>query len=60
MEYAYPHFRRELLREDAAFSHGPKPGEPLPDFTLSRPEGGRLSKRDLAGKPFVLIFASVT
>lgn len=60
MDYAYPHFRRELLREDAAFSHGPGPGERLPDFDLPTADGGRLTKRDLAGKPFVLIFSSFT
>ncbi|GAC1299505.1 MAG: hypothetical protein NVS2B9_00580 [Myxococcales bacterium] len=60
MDYRYEHFKKELLQEDAAFSHGPGPGDPLPDFDLPTVEGGRLRKRDLAGKPFVLIFASIT
>ena len=60
MEYRYEHFRRELLSEDASFTHGPRPGEPFPDFDLPTTEGGRLSKHELAGGPFALIFASVT
>lgn len=60
MDYRYEHFKKELLQEDSSFSHGPRPGEPLPDFDLPTVDGGRLRKRDLAGKPFVLIFASIT
>lgn len=60
MEYGYEHFRKELLKEDSSFSHGQRLGEPLPDFDLPTVDGGRLRKRDLAGQPFVLIFASFT
>ena len=60
MDYRYEHFRKELLQADASFSHGPRTGEPMPDFDLPTLEGGRLRKRDLAGQPFVLIFASFT
>ena len=60
MEYRYEHFKRQLLAEDSSFSHGPRTGEPFPEFNLPTTEGGRLSKRDLAGAPFVIIFASFT
>jgi hypothetical protein len=40
-----------------AFSYGPRTGEPLPDLDLPTVDGGRLSKRDLAGKPFALATA---
>lgn len=60
MEYAYPHFRRELLREDASFQGGPAPGDPFPDFDLPRLGGGRLRRGELLGRPFLFLFASFT
>ncbi|MCO5168753.1 MAG: hypothetical protein M9894_20630 [Planctomycetes bacterium] len=60
MEYSYPHFQRELLREDSSFTGGPTPGQPLPDFDLPTIDGGRLRRSDLAGRPFALLFGSFT
>jgi Iodothyronine deiodinase len=60
MEYLYPHFKRAFFADDARFTAGPRPGEPMPDFDLATLAGPRLSKRDLAGKPFLLGFGSYT
>ena len=61
MEYRYPHFRRQLLMEDRAFSGGPGPGRPMPDFDLPTTDGGRLRKADFVGqRPLLLIFGSIT
>lgn len=60
MEYRYPHFKRELLREDSSFAAGAAPGQPLPDFDLPTTAGGRLRKQDVFGKPLLLIFGSYT
>src|ERR671935_497191 len=60
MEYRYPHFQRELLFEDMNWRGGPKPGERMPDFDLATADGGRIRKGDLAGKPWLLSFGSVT
>ncbi len=60
MEYLYPHFKRELLAEDSAFTAGPRPGEAIPSLDLATLEGPRLRKQDLAGKPFLLEFGSYT
>jgi Iodothyronine deiodinase len=60
MDYLYPHFKRSFLVEDAKFTAGPRPGEPMPDFDLATLAGPRLRKRDLAGKPFLLGFGSFT
>jgi hypothetical protein len=60
MEYRYPHFKRELLGEDSSFVNGAAPGQPLPDFDLPTTDGGRLRKRDLLGKPLLLILGSYT
>lgn len=60
MEYRYPHFKRELLREDSSFVGGAAPGQPLPDFDLPTTAGGRLRKQALLAKPLLLIFGSYT
>lgn len=60
MEYAYAHFQRELLREDATFTGGPGSGDPLPAFDLPTTDGRRLTKAELTGRPFVLLFGSFT
>ncbi len=60
MEYRYPHFKRELFGEDSSFNGGAVPGQPLPDFDLPTTDGGRRRRRDLLGKPLLLIFASYT
>ena len=60
MEYRYPHFKRELLGEDSSFTGGAAPGQPLPDFDLPTTDGRHLRKRDLLGKPLLLIFGSYT
>lgn len=61
MEYRYARFRRELLKEDAAFSAGPAPGDPMPDFDLPTADGGRVRKEDFTGhRPLLLILASYT
>ncbi len=42
-------------------STGPKVGAPAPDFTLSTPDGKRISMQAFrAGKPMVLVFGSFT
>lgn len=61
MEYRYPHFKRELLFHDFAFESGPKPGEDMPDFTLSTADGGQVRKSDFLGdRPLFLYFGSIT
>lgn len=61
MDYAYPHFRRALLMEDASFHRGPRPGEPMPEFDLPTTDGGRLRKGDYVGRrPLLLTFGSFT
>ena len=60
MEYAYEHFSRSLLRQDLSFGEGPKPGDTLPAFDLPTADGGRLRKSDLAGRPALLNFGSIT
>jgi hypothetical protein len=60
MEYAYPEFRREQLREDVAFHGGPQPGERLPDFDLPHVGAGRVRSAELRGRPLLLTFGSFT
>ncbi len=61
VEYRYPHFKRELLMEDASFDGGPSPGEPVPYFDLPTTDGGRISKGDFVGeRPLLLVFGSFT
>lgn len=61
MPYRYSTFEREMMAEDASFSGGPAPGEPLPDFDLRTVDGGNLRKEDfLGGKPLVLSLVSIT
>ncbi len=35
---------------------GLKPGQPAPDFSLPRVDGGQMSLRDFAGRPVLLVF----
>lgn len=59
--YRYPHFRRQILREDMAFRGGPSPGEPMPDFDLPTTNGGRVRKHDFVGRrPLLLTCTSIT
>lgn len=61
MDYRYPHFTREILREDMAFRGGPHLGLPLPDFDLPTADGDRVRKRDFAGRrPLLLTCTSIT
>jgi len=61
MDYAYAHFRRKMLLEDATFGTGPGPGEPFPGFDLPTADGGRLRLSELlGGRPFVVTLASYT
>ncbi|MDP9365616.1 MAG: redoxin domain-containing protein [Chloroflexota bacterium] len=61
MDYRYPHFTRGILRDDMAFRGGPRPGEPMPDFDLPTVGGGRLRRRDFAGRrPLLLTCTSIT
>lgn len=60
IDYRYPHFQRELLVEDMSFTGGPDIGDELPDFELATIDGGRLRKRDFAGRPFLIVFGSYT
>lgn len=60
-EYRYAHFTRERLMEDMAFTGGPPPGQPMPDFDLPTTDGGRVRKSDFVGqRPLLLTFASIT
>jgi hypothetical protein len=60
-DYRYPHFRRQLLLEDRAFTGGVRPGDALPDFDLPTTDGGRVRKADFVGeRPLLLTFGSVT
>lgn len=61
MDYRYPHFSRELLREDATFQSGPWPGDPLPNFDLPTADGGRVRRSDFIDKrPLLLTLGSFT
>lgn len=61
MEYRYPRFRRELMKQDASFGSGPGPGGRFPDFELSTPDGERVSSRDLLGeRPVLFTLGSFT
>lgn len=60
MEYRYPRFRRELMKEDSAFTSGPAPGEPFPGFDLPTIDGRRVTKEEMAGKPFLVTLSSFT
>ncbi|MBI2931199.1 MAG: hypothetical protein HYY16_06075 [Planctomycetes bacterium] len=60
MEYRYPHFERELLVEEMDFAGGPGIGQELPDFTLATTQDGHVRKRDFAGRPLLILFASIT
>lgn len=60
MEYAYDSFRREVIRADLAFSGGPQPGEPFPDFALPTADGRRAHKADYLARPLLVTMASIT
>ncbi len=60
VEYRYPHFQRQFLRDDLGFHGAPEPGSPIPDFDLMTVDGRRLSKSDLLGRPFLVVFGSCT
>ncbi|BDG08140.1 TlpA family protein disulfide reductase [Anaeromyxobacter paludicola] len=60
MGYRNAHFTREQLIEDLSFGAGRDPGWELPDFDLPATDGARVAKRDLAGRPALLTFASIT
>lgn len=60
MEYRYPRFRRELMKEDSGFSSGPVPGDAFPGFDLPTTGGERIAKEELAGRPFLVTLASFT
>lgn len=61
--YNFAHFRtiqgiRDVQRTIEA--RGIPPGEPAPDFTLPRTDGGELRLRSLRGQPVLLHFGSPT
>lgn len=61
MDYRYPHFKRELLREDASFTDAGRPGSTMPDFDLPTVDGGRMRRADyLNRQPLLLAFGSIT
>jgi hypothetical protein len=60
MSYRFDRFRREHLREALQFQAGKDPGWPAPDFDLPTTHGGRLKKADFAGRPLLVVFASLT
>lgn len=61
MDYRYPHFRSEVMKEDTSFVRGPRPGEPFPEFDLPTTDGGRIRNSDFMGRrPMLLTFASLT
>jgi len=60
VEYRYEHFKRQLLIDDMAFTAGPTPGEPLPDFDLATSEGGRVRRSELLGQPLLVTIGSFT
>ncbi len=60
MGYRNAHFTRDQLLEDLSFGVGHDPGRELPDFDLPATDGSRVAKRDLAGRPALVTFASVT
>ena len=60
MAYRFPHFRRELLYHDFSWEAGPRPGQRFPDFELPTVDGERTGLADLAGRPFLLYFGSIT
>jgi hypothetical protein len=62
-DFNFRHFRMrhmaaELLR--TLRPHGVLPGREAPDFELETTHGGRLSLRDLRGKPVLLHLVSYT
>ncbi len=61
-EYRYDSFRIGVVIDDFKFSQNSlKPGQVLPNRTLVRTDGERISLRDLsAGRPIVLVTGSVT
>ncbi|HZZ83726.1 MAG TPA: deiodinase-like protein [Anaeromyxobacteraceae bacterium] len=60
MGYRSAHFTREQLLEDLSFGAGRDPGFELPDFDLPATDGARVTRRELAGRPLLLTFASIT
>ena len=60
--YRYETFRAALLLNDARFSPDAlKPGKVLPDRMLVRPDGEKISLRDVSdGRPIVLVTGSIT
>ena len=60
MEYRYAHFKRQLVMEDMAFTSGPRPGEPFPDFDLPTTDGDRVRFADYTGRSLLITFGSIT
>ncbi len=60
MGYRSAHFTREQLIEYLSFRAGRDPGWELPEFDLPATDGSRLARRDLAGRPALVTFASIT
>ena len=58
--YRFEQFRREHLREALSFQGGKDPGWEAPAFDLATVGGGRARKADYAGRPFLVLFASLT
>lgn len=61
--YNFEHFRREHLLRDGRrtlTNAGIRPGEPAPDFELSRADGDGLRLSALRGRPVLLHFGSFT
>ncbi|HTE19057.1 MAG TPA: hypothetical protein VK689_11840 [Armatimonadota bacterium] len=62
-DYNFAHFRTRHLLYDVTGTlerRGIQPGETAPDFELPLATGGTLRLSDLAGRPVLLRFGSVT
>lgn len=62
MEYRYPHFTADLLKEDANFTEAGAPGSVMPDFDLTTVDGTRARRADYLQRhrPLLLTLGSVT
>jgi hypothetical protein len=59
--YNFDTFRRDIIRRDMHFHGGPRPGEPVPDFTLPMVGGDFFHLSEYRGhKPVLLVFGSIT
>lgn len=58
--YRYDHFERANFSEDVRFTGGPGIRDRFPDFDLPTAFGGRLTRADLSGRPYVMILGSFT